>query len=321
VRRFALKVTAKKALSCPAACGIVALEAMSEFKFACPVCGQHITADSTTSGGQIECPTCFQKIVVPQAPASSDSKFILSAAQVGKPRPASDASQLGPRQTTSRRSSIPALIALLVLLCAAGAALYVFRDRVRKFVRSQPPTGATAPLPPPIAVTVLNTNYPVPTNITWTLDLANVVLPDTTAAGSVHGSGFHCEKAILRGGLLSLGQGKSWPWDLGVSLSLNAHQGEELSGKTVEIAPERPRAPRVVLRWKDQQQQPVTEKISRGYALKVMFGQATNAHISGKIYLCLPDPARSFVAGAFDAEIRKPAPPKPAPPKAPLPEG
>jgi hypothetical protein len=62
-----------------------------------------------------------------------------------------------------------------------------------------------------------------------------------------------------------------------------------------------------------------------------MFGQATNAHIPGRIYLCLPDPARSFVAGAFDAEIRKPSPPKasppkapqakPAPPKPPVPEG
>jgi DNA-directed RNA polymerase subunit RPC12/RpoP len=301
---------------------------MSEFKFACPVCGQHITADSSTSGGQIECPTCFQKIFVPQAPATADSKFVLSAAQVGKPRPASSAaaSQLGPLQISSPRSSLPAVVALLVLLCAAGAALYVFRDQVLKFAHLRPPTATTAPLPLPTAMVVLNTNYPVPTNITWTLDLANVPIPETPVAGSIHGSGFFCEKAILRGGLLSLGQGKTWPWDLGVSLSLFARQGEELSGKTVEIAPDRPRVPRVVLRWKDDQQKPVTEKINRGYALKVVFGQATNAHMPGQIYLCLPDPARSFVAGAFDAEIRKPPPPKPSqpkpgPPKPPLPKG
>ncbi len=41
---------------------------MSEFKYACPVCGQHIKCDSSQSGTQMECPTCFQKIVVPQAP-------------------------------------------------------------------------------------------------------------------------------------------------------------------------------------------------------------------------------------------------------------
>ncbi len=54
---------------------------MSEFKFACPVCGQHITTDSGSSGKSIECPTCFRKIVVPQAPASEETKLILSAAQ------------------------------------------------------------------------------------------------------------------------------------------------------------------------------------------------------------------------------------------------
>src|ERR1051326_1557644 len=95
---------------------------MSEFKFACPVCGQHITADSSNSGGQIECPTCFQKIVVPQAPTNPDSKFILSAAQVGKPRPVSAANgeQLASNHSADKRKSLIATIALVVLICAAG---------------------------------------------------------------------------------------------------------------------------------------------------------------------------------------------------------
>jgi DNA-directed RNA polymerase subunit RPC12/RpoP len=289
---------------------------MSEFKFACPVCGQHITADSSTSGGQIECPTCFQKIVVPQAPASQDTKFILSASQVAKPRPASPdaASQLGPLRASSPRTSVPATIALAVLLCAAGAALFVFRDRVLRFVHGLP--AATNALPPQQTVPVaIKPTYPIPTNITWTLDLTNAVLPDTPVAGSIHGSGFRCERAVLRGGLLNLNQGKASPWDLGISLSLFARQGEELSGKTVEIPPDRAKAPRVVLRWKDEQQKPATENFNSGYALKVTFGQAANGRMPGKIYLCLPDPAKSFVAGAFNAEIRKPSPPKSTPPK------
>jgi DNA-directed RNA polymerase subunit RPC12/RpoP len=290
---------------------------MSEFKFACPVCGQHITADSSTSGGQIECPTCFQKIVVPHAPASQDTKFILAASQVAKPRPASAeaASQLGRLQTSSHRTSVPAIIALVVLLCAAGAAVFLFRDRILKFARGQLPAGNNALQSQPTAPVALNTAYPIPTNITWTLDLANAVLPDTPVAGSIHGSGFRCERAVLREGRLSLTQGEASPWDLGMSLILSARQGEEFSGKTVEIGPDRPQAPRVVLRWKDEQQQPVTEDFNHGYALKVTFGQATNKHIPGKIYLCLPDTARSFVAGSFDAEIRKPPPPKSSAPK------
>ena len=230
---------------------------MSEFKFACPVCGQHITADSKTSGGQIECPTCFQKIVVPQAPASNHTKLLLSAVQVGKPRPSStDAgSQLEPLRTASPHGSLLATIAFLVILCAAGAALFVFRDRIFKAVRAPAPAGTDA-LPQPAVPIALNTNYPIPTNITWTLDLTNAAFPETVAAGSVHGSGFLCERAILRGGLFSLSQGKSWPWDLAIALNLFARQGEELSGKTLQVDPDRTRVPSVVLRWKDAGQQP-----------------------------------------------------------------
>src|SRR6266436_5752765 len=102
---------------------------MSEFKFACPVCGQHITADSSTSGGQLECPTCFQKIVVPQAPASGDAKFILSAAQVAKPRPTQNGAQLAPLQPSRARVWMPIVVLLLLLLCVIAAALFVFRGR------------------------------------------------------------------------------------------------------------------------------------------------------------------------------------------------
>ena len=93
---------------------------------------------------------------------------------------------------------------------------------------------------------------------------------------------------------------------------LFARQGEELSGKTVEVAPERPPpVPRVVLRWKNDQDQPVTQFFNDGYALKLVFGTAANGRIPGQIYLCLPDDAKSVVAGTFEAEIRKALPPKP----------
>ncbi len=286
---------------------------MSEFKFACPVCGQHITADSSNAGGQIDCPTCFRKIVVPQAPSSPDTKLILSASQVAKPRPtgAEAASRLGPLDTSSRRSSVPATIALLVLLCGAGAALYVFRDRIVKIFHAAVPAATNAHPAQPAAPVALNTKYPIPTNILWTLDLTNAVIPEEPAVGKIHGSGFRCERAILRGGLLSLSQGDKWPWDLSVAVNLYVREGKQLSGQTVEVPADRARAPHVVLRWKDAEQHPSTEVFPRGYALKLIFGEATNAHIAGKIYIALPDQDKSFVAGTFDAQIRKPPPPKP----------
>src|SRR5277367_4133407 len=62
-------------------------DAMSEFKYACPVCGQHIKCDSSQVGTVMECPTCFQKITVPQSPASDDQKLIITGTKVGNERP------------------------------------------------------------------------------------------------------------------------------------------------------------------------------------------------------------------------------------------
>src|ERR1700677_4713954 len=43
---------------------------MSEFKFSCPSCGQHIQADDGYSGRQINCPSCQSTLVVPQNPSA-----------------------------------------------------------------------------------------------------------------------------------------------------------------------------------------------------------------------------------------------------------
>jgi len=288
---------------------------MSEFKFACPVCGQHITADSSNSGGHIACPTCFQKIIVPQAPSSTDPKFILSAAQVSKPRPigAANGEQLVADPSADRRKSLIATIALVVVVGAAGGATFAFRDKIFKSRREQAQTGGSgkkAIVPPKV--------YPIPTNINWTLDLAEATIPEAMAVGSIHASGFFCERATLQGGHLTLRQGRSGPADLGITVQLFAHEGEELSGKTVEIQPDRaPPLPKIVLIWKDEQQKPARRNISNGYALKVAFGEAASGRIPGKIYISLPDENKSFVAGTFNAEIRKAPPPKAKQPTSP----
>jgi hypothetical protein len=43
---------------------------MPEFKFSCPQCSQHIQCDDSYAGVQINCPSCNQAIVVPQAPGA-----------------------------------------------------------------------------------------------------------------------------------------------------------------------------------------------------------------------------------------------------------
>lgn len=297
---------------------------MSEFKFACPVCGQHITADSSSSGMSLDCPTCFQTILVPQAPASAQTKFILSATQVRKRRHlhqpgAADASS---QPKSRKRILIPLLSALgIALLGAGGTAVWLWH--ARSVAQAKPvPSSTNAPVKALAVTSARNPTYPVPTNSQWTLDLTKVVLPEAPAAGRIQGSGFIAERASLQGGNLSLRQGKAWPPDLGINVMLFAKQGEELSGKTVQVTPDRaPPVPRVVLRWKDNQQQGTNSTFNSGYALKISFGQAANGRIPGKLYLAFPDEAKSFVSGTFEAEIRKPSAPKPNKPKAPKASG
>jgi hypothetical protein len=282
---------------------------MSEFKFACPVCGQHITADSSASGTQLDCPTCFQKIIVPQAPASSDSKFILAAAQAGKPRPVPGAtgSGLGPLRKTRDLGSILALVGMGILLCAAGVGAFYFRDKL--FPRRQPPNHAVA------TGHVQKATSPN-SDAGWTLELAKAVIPGTAASGRVRGAAFACERAALVGGNLNLRQGSGSPPDLGVTVALFAKLGEELSGKTIEVLPDRPPPiPKITVRWKSDQPKGSSHSYTEGYLLRIVFGQAESGRIQGKLYLALPDEQKTYVAGTFDAEIRKPNPPKPRPPK------
>src|ERR1051325_5584913 len=145
---------------------------MSEFKFACPICGQHITADSRDSGSQIPCPTCFRKIVVPQAPASSDPKFVLSASEANKPRPplATAPAPLDPIQKASAVTPVPvALIVLLGLACIAGIALFAFRGKI--FGKKAPEVAEAAGDEGPAAAPV-SPKRAGDTNIYWQLELA-----------------------------------------------------------------------------------------------------------------------------------------------------
>lgn len=275
---------------------------MSEFKFACPVCGQHITCDSAVGGSQMECPTCFRKIVVPHAPKHGNSKFVLSATEAGQ-RPKTG---IVPDETQSIAGSkkFPvASVTFAIILLALVAGAVVFRDKLLKATSSPIPTAS------PAAASEPDTN--------WTLKLAGQSIPDAPVAGRINGQLFALSRATVQGGTLTFRQGATWPPDLGVTVHLFANQGEELAGKAVNIEPTRTNAPRLTLRWKDDQGKAVNRTIRQGYALRVEFGAVKNGRLPGRIYLCVPDAPHSWVAGTFAAEIRKAQPAKTPQPTAP----
>jgi DNA-directed RNA polymerase subunit RPC12/RpoP len=281
---------------------------MSEFKYACPVCGQHMKCDSSQSGLVMECPTCFQKIIAPQAPASDDPKFIITGTKVGE-RPA-------PKIAVENAGAVPAAkgfpLGIIILLIVIGAAATVFAFRGKFFhndaVMKQADEDATAS--PQKMVPAVQINLPLPTGTNfWTLNVDALATPGSAAAGRVHGKSFVAEHMVLDGGTLTL-RTQDNPPEAGVSIYLHANLSEELAGQTINIKPGFANAPQVNLRFKDATGQAVTQTEKMGYAMRIEFGQITDGHIAGKIYLCAPDEMKSYVVGIFNAEILKPKPPR-----------
>jgi hypothetical protein len=285
---------------------------MSVFKFACPVCGQHITADSADSGGQIECPTCFRKIVVPQYSGSADPKFVITAAQVSKPKPVPAAAAVQAGTSVEEPSASNVWLALagvaLVALGAGGFWAFHSREKGHGSVGRPPETNQAVQQEPVKSEPSPKPAYAIPTSFQWSLSLSNAAYPEAPASGGIRNAGFQCERATLQGGQLALRQGKSGGQEVSVTIYLFAEQSEDLAGKTIDIKADRkPPLPKVALRWKNSGQQSGKEEFNSGYALKLSFGAISNHHLPGRLFLCLPDDDKSFLAGAFDAEIKRPS--------------
>jgi len=270
---------------------------MSEFKFACPICGQHLTADSNDTGSQISCPTCFRKIVVPQAPTSAETKFVISASEANKPRPATTLTPpLEPIPAAPANTGIPpALIILLVLACAAGATLFLLRGKIFHHKSAQETLVETKPAVP-AQPEFMGVSH-------WTMDLSKEEFPESPVSGSIHNRAFELEHASLNVSNLTLRVGRNGPIELGVSVAFFNRRPEELSGKTAQVKPTDPLAPRVAVHWRDADR--TSQIFHGGYAMKVEFGAISNNVLPGKIFLCLPDEPKSWVAGTFRADIRR----------------
>ncbi|HUA37963.1 MAG TPA: hypothetical protein VMA35_06130 [Candidatus Sulfopaludibacter sp.] len=267
---------------------------MSEFKFACPVCGQRMAVDSSASGAQVECPTCFQIVIVPKAPAAG-SKYQLSATQYIKPviLPPAPSAKAGSPVVHQRKPAV--LIFALILACAVITALFV-REKI---VQSQPGRmGMAETNAEPLAVSPL-----------WTLDLTKAVFPKPPASGKIHGKDFVCRQAVLRDGLLVLRSEQGWQPEMAanVFISTNAfstNAAEILSGRSFEVGTNHAGfAPGVSLFWREGDLR-VMQMFTNGFAMKLEFGKISGNKLPGKVYLCLPDESRSCVAGTFAAEIQ-----------------
>jgi DNA-directed RNA polymerase subunit RPC12/RpoP len=286
---------------------------MSEFTYACPVCGQHIKCDSLQAGTVMECPTCFQKITVPQAPSTSDPKFIITGTKVGGERPVPKITEAGP--IIPVKGSPVVWVVLVLLICAASAAVFVFRGKI--FKPAQPGTNQVASVSDDGSTgTVAKTNQappkpaPVapPSNDTnWMMSLDAVTIPDAPVAGRIDGQDFIIERAVLQNGTLTLREGTRGPLDFGLQINFSGAQAESLAGQSLKIATNALMAAHITMFWRNDGQI-AKENLAGGYAMQLNFGQVAGNRLSGKIYFCAPDEMKSYIAGTFNAEIRKPKP-------------
>src|ERR1700744_706716 len=150
---------------------------MSEFKYACPVCGQHMQSDSSQTGAVVDCPTCFQKIIVPQAPADPTQKLILTGTKFND-RPATKTSTvpLNPYAATQVKSSSGVLVVVGILICMGAAAAFVYCGTLFKSSKSTTTanTNQAVTTPKPVKPVVV---APPANDTNWTLNLATANIP------------------------------------------------------------------------------------------------------------------------------------------------
>jgi len=270
---------------------------MSEFKFACPVCGQRMAVDSSATGAQVECPTCFQIIIVPKAPVVG-SKYQLSATQYIKPIVLPP--KLKPAAPAAPQRQYAVLIFALILTCAVVTALLI-REQIVSSQQQQVTTSTSA--------------APHGVSPFWTLDLTNAVFPDRTAAGEIHGKDFVCREAVLQNDLLMLRSEQGWQAMVSANIftstdAFSTNAVRILGGRSFEVGTNYAGfAPSVTLSWRESDMR-VIEMFTNNFAMKLEFGNLSDNKLPGKIYLCLPDAMKSYVAGSFTAEVRRSQPPR-----------
>jgi hypothetical protein len=275
---------------------------MSEFKFACPVCGQHMMCDSSQSGSVMDCPTCFQKITAPQAPASDGQKFILTGTKVGE-RPPPKTVTINPIAAPAK-NPLPAILLLMVFIGAAVAGVFVLRGKIFGSSSGAQTNAVSEKAPTPKYVVVA----PPASDTNWTLNLdSRTNFPDAPPAGRIHALDFIVERANFQNGILTLRAGARGPLDFGCTINFSGAQAETLSGQTIHVSTNADTAARVTLHWKNDADSG-RDNFTNGYAMRLEFGALANNRLPGKIYLCTPDAEKSYLMGTFNADARKPKP-------------
>ena len=304
---------------------------MSEFTFSCPLCQQDITCGAQYYGQPLQCPICQGEITAPAAEAKPTGSLGIKKTPVEKHAPVlpkfHNKQVVAPKKSGVGKMLIGAASILIVLAALFFVIRYTGLNRHLPAFLGGPNPAAAEAAAAAAAETVAaaaatpEAPPPPPPPVIWTTNLANIVIPTNAAYGKISTNAFKYDTARVDNGSLALRQGTNVVPDMELGVFFGMKVGESLSGKTIDVTPQARVAPRVWKKWKVEGKTALQQKVySKGYAMKLKFGEVSEDKVPGTLYLCLPDEEQSVVVGSFIASVgprrwRSPPTRRPPPPR------
>ncbi|HOX59333.1 MAG TPA: DUF4190 domain-containing protein [Candidatus Paceibacterota bacterium] len=328
---------------------------MSDFKFSCSNCGQHLTGNDSHAGLQVVCPSCGQTIVVPAAPGLACATAAPTAPPTAgfRPPPVSSPGQktcglavaslvcsigsfviipLGfipgiicGHMARKKIAATPGLqggglakaglivgyvaLGLTVLATIALAAFFLFVTARLKQIppATQPQQSTSRTFPRSATKAEKETTDTEPDGSGWTMNLAGAEIPSGPVTGRIQGESFSPNNITLAGSWLKFKQGKDFIADLEMDVVLFENDLTKLSNGTFTVPKEGSGiTPHIWMKWKETDRKTLKQRcfIDR-YVLRLEFGQLSDGKLPGRIYLCLPDLEKSFIAGSFEVPVKQ----------------
>lgn len=276
---------------------------MSDIKFSCPQCGQHISASQIWASRQIPCPKCQAVLTVPgHSPAAASSippvlpfapPLLNSPSLVTTtPRPAKGAS--------------PWIWIILGVGMVGVAVVALLGFLAFNYFKTQQPRVTTlreeAPAPP----TVVKIKPPKAEDPAVITVLASMIIPDRPVSGTLRDQLFAVETAVISPSSVLLRQGEGLIPDASLRFFLFLKPDEPLDGRKFIIEPGvkvRIRPHIHVSRKEGPNGGLKTEIISSNYSLRVEFGEQQGNKLPDRIYLEMADRLGTKVAGASEVTV------------------
>jgi len=143
-------------------------------------------------------------------------------------------------------------------------------------------------------------------SISWKKDLSGVEIPGAIPSGMIHGEAFVSTSAKIDHGILTIRDGKGFHPEHAVMIFLFLKKGETAEGKSFNVTTTSGfGSPHIHMKWKPKGSKvPKTKMFMKDYVMRLKFGFIKNGELPGKIYLCMPDKEKSYVAGSFRAAMK-----------------